>query len=514
MTAAEVTKDSTRPGPGLLRPALAGGLAALALFLALTPPVLGIGDPAEFTLVLAACGVPHPTGYPLYVLLGSPFVRGLHALGVEWVRAAAAWSALGGAVAAALMVGAGGRMTARAGEARGLAFVVPALLVVLHPVMLEAATEAEVHTWWYAWCAGALLFALGRLRALEDARGAGHAGRWAFAWGALCGAGLAHHAASLLILLPLTVALAIGAARAGALRPPQVAAGVLGALLTLASYGFVAWRAFHPAAFQWPLEPTAASVISHVRGAAYAFYVGGWAPDAAQRALLRTAVFPLLAPGLLGVAWLALRTKGAALRAWWTAMLAAAVLLVAFIVNYGVPDPARYFLPALMIAALAAGQGFGALERRMSRPPALALLAAVVLGAGAWSVRLTLDENRRRALADARIRAAWLAIPFERAIVMWWDDHVNRLKIYQLLGSERPGLYVENPNRLTWPGPRRAFHQRFGFDPFEGFELRERSDVGRLTDHLRGRAPLPVMDFPEVLEIGSEPDSAGRGRTP
>src|SRR5689334_2274305 len=75
--------------------ALVGGL--LALWLA--PPVPGFGDGSELMLVLARDGVAHPTGYPLWTILGHGAVVAFHALGMGWARAAAGWSALGAAVA-------------------------------------------------------------------------------------------------------------------------------------------------------------------------------------------------------------------------------------------------------------------------------------------------------------------------------------------------------------------------------------------------------------------------------
>src|SRR5918911_702298 len=55
--------------------ALGGGIFAAALLLyarTLAPSVLP-GDYAEFQMCAAILGVPHPTGYPLYVLLGKLF---------------------------------------------------------------------------------------------------------------------------------------------------------------------------------------------------------------------------------------------------------------------------------------------------------------------------------------------------------------------------------------------------------------------------------------------------------
>src|SRR5260370_7246978 len=45
-------------------------LGALALYMATLLPGIGSGDTAEFQRVAPTLGVPHPTGYPLYSMLG------------------------------------------------------------------------------------------------------------------------------------------------------------------------------------------------------------------------------------------------------------------------------------------------------------------------------------------------------------------------------------------------------------------------------------------------------------
>ncbi len=112
---------SSMPRPGW-RPSLVAGGIALAIYLALAPQVAGDKDAAEFTLVLGAGGVAHPSGYPLYTLLGHPFVVMLHAFGATWAYAANAWSALGGAVAVALLH----RLARRLSWPVGAAAVAPA----------------------------------------------------------------------------------------------------------------------------------------------------------------------------------------------------------------------------------------------------------------------------------------------------------------------------------------------------------------------------------------------------
>ncbi|MBK7190685.1 MAG: hypothetical protein IPH86_19010 [bacterium] len=74
------------PHPGW-RSSLVAGAVALAAYLALAPQVCGDKDAAEFALVLApgAWRIPR---YPLYTLLGHPFVKLLHVFGATWAYAA------------------------------------------------------------------------------------------------------------------------------------------------------------------------------------------------------------------------------------------------------------------------------------------------------------------------------------------------------------------------------------------------------------------------------------------
>lgn len=59
----------SRPGTdALIAGALA--LATLCLYLATLLPDVGAGDIAEFQRAAPTLGLPHPTGYPLYMILG------------------------------------------------------------------------------------------------------------------------------------------------------------------------------------------------------------------------------------------------------------------------------------------------------------------------------------------------------------------------------------------------------------------------------------------------------------
>jgi len=69
-----------------------GGLYAATLMVKVSgcAPVKYCTDVGEFQVALPEWGTVHPTGYPLYMLLGSPFVAGLRALGVPQLKPVAA----------------------------------------------------------------------------------------------------------------------------------------------------------------------------------------------------------------------------------------------------------------------------------------------------------------------------------------------------------------------------------------------------------------------------------------
>ena len=494
-----------RPGSPA-RLALAFGIAAFVLDLMLVPRAPGIGDAAEFTLALALGGAPHPTGYPLYVLAGFPFVHLLHALGLDWVRAAGAWSALGAAAAAGLFAGLVAQLTEHLDPARRfslwLARLAPVLVLALHPVWLRAATEPEVYSWWFAWIAGAAWFCFAAVVALEPgALKPPRPTRIAALWGVICGAGLAHHALSMIFAIPLTLALFAALRQRAVWRSTLLIAAGIGAVIPLASWGFLVWRAFHPASYQWPLEPSLGAVWAHIRGAAYAGYLGGFAPRPAERALLAGTLLPIVIPGLVLSAFAALREARPALRAARLALVLSASLLLAFTLNYGVPDPAMYCVPVLMVALLWMSSVPPLLTSRLPRTIiAMAAIAAIVSTA-VWGLSATLSHRAQLVRIDTRIRAAWNAIPFERGVVLWKDDHCARLVLFQLLERSHSERVVANPTRLTWRTERLAFERRTGFDALAGLDLHTKADLALIPPNVRRLSPLPVVEFKDVLGV-------------
>jgi hypothetical protein len=452
-------------------------MVGLAVYAVLCPPASGMGDSSEFALVLATNGVAHPTGYPLYTLLGHFFSLAVHALGGSWPWVAALWSAVGGAVALYFLHALGMALAARRPGAgattRSLAALVPVSLFAFQPVVLGEATRAEINSWSLAWACGAAYLFVRLCAEIEDGEASPRdLGRGAAAWGLVVGIGLAHHLTSILISFPLSIGWIAALALRKRLSPRLLLSAVAAALLPIASYGIIAWRAWHPARVQWAwLEPGLASVFAHITGAQYRLFVGNFAPSPVQRELLASAAYPFLIPGaallLLGVA----RSRSAAQRVESAALLVAAALATAFVFVYGVPDPAPYFLPAMALGVAAATPAIAAIPGVDSRAGRLALggagLAGLILIVP-W-LRDAREERGATMAFEKMVRSMWAAIPPDTAIVSWTDDRFLRLSEYQILLGEKPALLVITPDVLFAKSMRDTIRRRFGVDPLAGF---------------------------------------------
>jgi hypothetical protein len=464
---------------------------------------MGEGDAAELTLALSLAGVPHPPGYPLYTLLGAGWVHALHALGLNWAHAANLWSVAGAAVALGLTAALADRLIPRSVKLDRMtrAAVLGVMLVPMaaQPLFARAASQAEVYSWEVAWTAAAALTALGfhhRLRALPPLAPS-RVALGALGWGLLVGAGLAHRPTTLAYAIPLTLILLVAAARARRLGPPALVAGVAGLALPIASYGWMLWRASHPAPFQWPLlEPGFESFLAHVSGSVYARYLGGFDPSDPAFPLFMRDLAPVLVLAAACGAWLAWHARHTADAAPLIALLAGALAQVAFLSRYGARDAAVYLLPALVpaVAMLAAAVGETLSRLRRPVPAAAALVAAATWLALAWLVP-EFERGAAIAARDAEVRAAFRTLPFARGVVLWDSDSHARLRAHQLLDGDQRDLVVLSPAMLSWPAPRRAATRALGFDPLAGLELTSEADLARIAPHIAGRTDLPVVDF-------------------
>lgn len=494
---------ATEPVPRL--GSLAVALIALTVYLLLCPPVSGDGDSAEFTLVLALSGVAHPTGYPLYTLLGHLFVGLVHGLGATWAYAANAWSALGGgvaiyflhrlalALAPAAAPGASQSLTASP-RGRFLLALLPVALFAFNPIWTNETALAEVYSWHVAWALGASLYFVRLVRA-QASRGywpAQRLYRHAAAWGLLCGVGGAHHATAIFVAAPLSLALLVVLGARRRLRVGLVATVLVATCVPLLAYGFILWRGTHPAPFQWPaLRPGLPGFVQHITGAQYRMNLGSFAPTANQRESLLSYAYPFLFPGLLLAAYVSLRARGLAERTIEWSLTVSALIGTVYVFNYGVPDPSSYFLCplALALAALAPGlAGLLARGGRVQRAAGLAATALGLVGVILWVpwLRAARERDAIHVAYEQIVHRLWSSIRADSAIVFWNDDMYPRLLNYRLLKHEKPGVDVWH-GLLLYSRPVRArFEERYGFDPTAGIRFRPRAlDTAAAIDSAR-----------------------------
>lgn len=362
--------------------ALALAVAGCALYVrTLAPSVVALFDDSlEFQLVCYQLGIAHPTGYPLYTLLGKLFTFlpvGDVAYRVNLLSAVA-----GGCTWPFLFA------VGRALGLRRVGAVAGAVALGLSPVFWSQATVAEVYALHSLFVALILWLAVrwGQARDPWAAR----RGLWALAFA--LGLSLAHHRMTLLLLPALVVYAGwVGLSRQlsaqrlvlGARRRPGLwgqAAGALAFLaLPLAFYAYLPLRGRVVTSLDGQYVNTWSGFWAWVLARAYNVFLGenplARDLDAAFYFGLFREQFGLLGLALAGLGVLSLLRRP---REWALLALAFAVQ-TAFALQYRVGDVEVFFLPAFLLAGMFLGAGvslWGELgqalaERGLGRPAAL-----------------------------------------------------------------------------------------------------------------------------------------------
>lgn len=183
MTPVHITKRSSTIGVGALLPAAA---AACLYASTLMSAISGCAheycaDVGEFQVALPLWGTVHYTGYPLYMLLGSPFVTVLHVFGISPALGASIYSLVWETLAVAGLV----ILLRRFFNASiWLAGGIGLLFAVIEPIWVHGVL-AEVYSLSMVLSVAILYLAIALRRNWSDKRG------WLLAF--LCGAGIAHH---------------------------------------------------------------------------------------------------------------------------------------------------------------------------------------------------------------------------------------------------------------------------------------------------------------------------------
>jgi hypothetical protein len=396
--------------------------------------------------VAATLGIAHPTGYPLYVLIGH--VASIVPGPGEPIARMTLLSAVCGALATAVATDAARRLLGAAGLASGPAAVggiAAGLLLATARTPWEQAVVVEVYA----------LHLLLLTMLLDLALVAAEPGRapreraialTLMAYGT--GVALTNHL-STAFLLP---GLAFYALRAGTVRVPLwlLAAGFA---VGVSGYLYLPIRSALDPALDWGDPQTFGAFFRHATGAVYrVWFLSSTAVVQKQFGRFLTLV-PIemtpaaLAPAAVGIVFLWRRRLVFA-----QASILLVILNLLYAVNYDIHDIDAYFLPSFMVLALWAGAGIGftaaalaripavaALPRAISSPAGIALALALPGLTAGWNFRAA-SQRGQHLVPD--YTAAMFASLEPGAVILsrQWDNFCSAAFYEQLVRGRRPDV--------------------------------------------------------------------------
>ncbi len=404
-------------------------LVPLALYLPDISPYVGRADTFEFQVVAPRLGIAHPSGYPLYILIGKLF--SLLPLGTVAWRINLS-SAIFAALASTLLY-----LALTELEDAALPALLTALTFAFTPTLWSRAVEAEVYA------LNAAIVALGLWPAARWAAGHLDADTLTAALGLLTGVGMASHLTlGALALLTLPLVLAARPSRRALLR--GAALGLLGVALYL--YIPLRW----PAVTGRPMD--AAHFLRFVTNAESG---GALRPLAFVRDPARwTGVYRLIRAqvGLAGIALALGGLVNLARRhpplAAGTALAFGAWLWFALSFYVAEPDYSAFLIPAHAVLVLWLGISLSALVRQLPAVslaplPRLAVVMAALLPASRIWLTGPALETRAQGFADEMWGRYALAQPLAPggAILADSEKHPPLYYLQQVEGL-RPDLEI------------------------------------------------------------------------
>jgi tetratricopeptide (TPR) repeat protein len=446
---------SRRLDPGALPGLLSFGVP-LAVYWRTACPTVYFGDGGELTTTAHFLGVAHPTGYPVYCLLGHLFQTL-----IPW--GSPAWrmnllSAVAAAVASFVIYRIARRLSADPATSLGAACI-----GAFSSVFWSQAVITEVYTLHAVFFLGALG---AWLAYAENGRR-----RDACVASLAFGLGLAHHL-SIAVLVAAAACLALSTQR-GKLLSWRLWLPCL--LLTLGSLGFYLYlplrSATEPVASWAPID-SFEQLMFHIRGGLYEGNLlrGGGYGLAANLldyglSLPQRITLPVCGFAVLG--WL---------RLWRLDRFAALYLSVAllattlFAAAYHVVDREAYFIPTDLLLAVFAAVGFGLVAKPRWLAPALALSVACFVAV----VHFPENDRSQNRMAHGVATNILESLAPDAILFAERDHYVPMLAYVHLVEGVRPDVtlysrtqnllpYLEGSPRLSRPAY--YSHQR-GDQPF------------------------------------------------
>ena len=459
-------KPETRPGDRLAT--LAAVAVPLAVYALGACRTVYVGDSGDLSTAVAVLGIPHPSGYPLYVLLGWIWTRALFFLPLPWSLS------LFSAACAAAACGALYRVARENGVDR-----VPSLGAAwLFGFGLSLWGEANVQR---VYSLNALFVALALLWALRWRRTG--RGRDLVACAFVCGLGASNHLE--MAIVGLAVAVFAIASRPEILRRGRLlSACAAAAIVGMLPYVFLPLRSRAHPLLDWGHPSSGKSLLAVVLRSD--FWGRAWIQGPRD-------LFPIAADYAKGLAaesaWvgpaLALVALASARRRRWPVLLPLLVMLgnIAAVALHGSRSDIfiwhRYEIPSYLAMALMAGWGWQTLLARVGpRLGGLALLPPLVLLLRGFAPN---DRSRYR-IAEDYSRTLLAALPPGSQVIASDDNVLFVLMYLNLAEGVRPDV------RLILEGVGGALPARFAFNPD--------TDPVFLTHHPSWSAPgldaLPV----------------------
>lgn len=445
----------------LMRPSLWAGCAALVslgVYALTLSPTVGFIDSGELATVTSTLGIAHPTGYPLFTMLGR--IASLLPLGREEILRlngmAAAFTA--GATFVMFLVAhrlvsllgrgvrgsdATGQLLPLAASAGGVA------MLAFSETFWSQAVAVEVYSLHLLFLAAILLLLL---RAREEQ----HSGLWYAAAFAL-GLSFTNHMTTI-FLVPGFLYLYFADGPRGPARWAMLGKGFGFFLLGLTAYLYLPLRAMRSPAMNWGDPTTIERMVSHLSGKQYRVWIFS-SPEVAGR---QFSYFVSSVPAEFAVAGLVFAVIG--IVALWVAHRRVALATILFFVfclgyaiNYDIHDIDSYFLLAYVCIGLWSSCGLYAAGSWAVRSPGWnrrwTAAAMIALGIVPLAVHYRhVDESRNFLVEDYTHNMFASLQPGAVVLSYQWDYWVSASYYYQLVRGERPDLTVIDKEllRRSW----------------------------------------------------------------
>jgi len=404
--------------------------AALSVYLYTLSPSVGLIDSGELAAGCWLLNILHPTGYPLYTIIGR--LATLVPLG-EVVNRVAVLSA----VLAAAGIGLFLALVLRLGVSRTAAGVSAAVLAFSFPVW-AVAVDVEVYSLTLVL---AVLVWIAAERVTSAVPGA-------LVWfGYVCGLALTNHMSAVSVALGAGVCVFLSSRR-GLLRSlPAVSVAFL---LGVSPYLFLALRAKAGPLLAWGNPQTLERLIWHVTGRQYQVWMFSLPMAEVGRnavrglgLLARSSVWVLAPAVVYGMVRLFRIRKDIAV-----GLLVTILVAFAYAVNYSIPDIESYYLPCVLGLAVFGAVGMDRAERYLGPRRHLlwlAGLAALVLNYSGASRRH--DYVAR----DHAVNTLLSAEPNAIILTDWWDVYSPVFYLRNVAGL-RPDVCIIDKElvRRSW----------------------------------------------------------------